>query len=445
MKQLVVILYLVFFTWLYSSAQQNPVNESISKQTWCLTEVMYHDVVNPPAAARFYAYSMYTGYEILTQLDPSAPAIRKNFHSSFSVKIPVHGPVDKKLAVLYGILETGKGIIPSGYLLEEKQEELIKSWKQNLEPAILNASIQFAKDIAQQVIAWSKTDGYFKLSTRARYTPSSTDSSWRPTPPEYMLAVEPHWRTIRTFFLDTVSQFRPVGPVVFSKDSGSAFMNMVREVYTTTRNISDEQKLIANFWDCNPFAVQFQGHMSIGLKKISPGGHWMGITGIVTEKAGLDFNKSMLLHTLVAMTLHDAFASCWDEKYRSNRIRPETAINRYIDPNWKPLLQTPPFPEYSSGHSVISTAVAELLTSYLGDQFSFTDTVETYIGLPARTFSSFRAAAAEARISRLYGGIHFRDAIENGGEQGRRIAEFIINRLKISFKANYNENTAGSR
>jgi hypothetical protein len=155
----------------------------------------------------------------------------------------------------------------------------------------------------------------------------------------------------------------------------------------------------------------------------------MGIVGIAAEQAGLDFNRTLLLHTLTALTLHDAFASCWDEKYRSNRVRPETVINRYIDSKWKPLLQTPPFPEYSSGHSVISTAVAEILTAFIGENFSFTDTVETYIGLPPRRFASFRAAAAEARISRLYGGIHFRDAIENGGEQGRRIGEFIISRL----------------
>ena len=208
-------------------------------------------------------------------------------------------------------------------------------------------------------------------------------------------------------------------------------MKLTREVYTTGMQLTEEQKLIADFWDCNPFAVQFQGHMSIGLKKISPGGHWMSITGIVSKQAALSFQNTMLLHTLVALTLHDAFISCWDEKYRSNRIRPETAINRYIDPKWKPFLQTPPFPEYSSGHSVISTAAAEVLTYFLGDQFSFNDSTETYIGIPSRKFSSFRSAAAEARISRLYGGIHFPDAIENGGEEGRNIGEFIIRKLQL--------------
>ena len=403
----------------------------VARRVWDLTEVMYHDVVNPPAAARFYAYSVMTGYEILSQLDKSLPSLQytiKEYPDIQVAAMPVS--INSDLAVLFGILETGRQIIPSGYLLEEKQRQLTDLFKQNgISADHINASVAFAKEIARQIVQYSRTDGYFKLSTRTRYTPFTADSCWRPTPPEYMAAVEPHWRTIRTFFLDSVQQFKPAAPVCFDKNNSSAFMVMVQEVVATTRQLSEEQKLIANFWDCNPFAVQFQGHMSIGLKKISPGGHWMGITGIACKKAGLDFKTSIQLHTLVALTLHDAFASCWDEKYRSNRIRPETAINRYVDAKWKPLLQTPPFPEYSSGHSVISTAAAELLTYFLGDNFSFIDSTETYIGLPARPFGSFRAAAAEARISRLYGGIHFRDAIENGGEQGRRIGEFIVRKL----------------
>jgi len=137
-----------------------------------------------------------------------------------------------------------------------------------------------------------------------------------------------------------------------------------------------------------------------------------------------------MVHAVVAATLMDAFIVCWDEKYQSSRIRPETVINRYIDPRWQPLLQTPPFPEYTSGHSVISTAVAEMLTYFLGDNFSFTDNTEVIFELPTRDFTSFRQAAEEASISRLYGGIHYRDAIENGQEQGRKVGEFIIGKLK---------------
>ena len=128
----------------------------------------------------------------------------------------------------------------------------------------------------------------------------------------------------------------------FSEAASSGFMKLTKEVYTTGVHLTQEQKMIADFWDCNPFAIQFEGHMSVGLKKISPGGHWMSITGIVCKQADLSFQNTMLLHTLVALTLHDAFVSCWDEKFRSNRIRPETAINMTIDPKWKPFLQTSP-------------------------------------------------------------------------------------------------------
>jgi hypothetical protein len=297
--------------------------------------------------------------------------------------------------------------------------------------SFMDSSLAFAKLVSRSIVQYSRTDGYFQLSTKKRYKPIDNESAWKPTPPEYMAAVEPYWGTIRCFFLDSAAEFKPVRAIEFNKDKSSGFYKLVKEVFDTTNQLTDEQKLVANYWDCNPFAVQFQGHMSIGLKKISPGGHWMSIAGIASQKAKLDFTNTLLIHTVVALTLHDAFISCWDEKYRSNRIRPETAINRYIDEKWKPFLQTPPFPEYSSGHSVISTAAAEVLTFFLGDNFSFTDTTETYIGLPARNFTSFRNAAAEARISRLYGGIHFRDAIENGGEQGKRTGEFILQKLRL--------------
>mgnify|MGYP005750623013 FL=1 len=171
--------------------------------------------------------------------------------------------------------------------------------------------------------------------------------------------------------------------------------------------------------------------MAIGVKKISPGGHWMGITGIATQKSKLSFSETAYIHALVGMTLHDAFVSCWKAKYDTNRIRPETAINQKVDQSWRPLLQTPPFPEYTSGHSVISTASAVVLTAYFGENFSFLDTSELYFGLPERPFNSFLEASQEAAISRLYGGIHFRDAIENGVEQGDKIARYILQQTQF--------------
>jgi hypothetical protein len=404
---------------------------SVQDQVWSLTEVMYHDVVNPPAAARFYSYSLLTGYEILSQLDGSLPAFQKKFRDYPSIDLAFErNKINKELAVYYGILETGKNIIPSGYLLEEKQQALLRAFS-DLSQEEIDSSISFAKKLAQKIIQYSRSDGYFKLSTMSRYKPAEGESYWQPTPPEYMPAVEPNWRTIRTFFLDSAKQCKPKEMESFNKEKTSSFYQLANEVYTTSNQLSEEQKLIANFWDCNPFAVQFQGHMSVGLKKISPGGHWMGITGIACKQKALDLEETLLVHTIIALTLHDSFICCWDGKYTFNRIRPETAINRYIDEKWQPLLQTPPFPEYPSGHSVISTSSAEVLTRFFGDDFAFNDTVETYLGLSARRFSSFYEAAAEARISRLYGGIHFRDAIENGAKEGEEIGRFIIGKTGI--------------
>ncbi len=105
-------------------------------------------------------------------------------------------------------------------------------------------------------------------------------------------------------------------------------------------------------------------------------------------------------------------------------------INKYLDERWEPFLQTPPFPEYTSGHSGISTAAATVLTDEFGDKFAFTDNVEADYGLPPRSFSSFKEASAEAAISRLYGGIHYRMAIEEGIGQGRKVGELVIERVR---------------
>jgi hypothetical protein len=172
------------------------------------------------------------------------------------------------------------------------------------------------------------------------------------------------------------------------------------------------------------------GHVEFGLKKMSPGGHWIGITGIACVKSRKSFQQTALIHTLASLALCDAFVCCWHEKYSSNRVRPETAIRRWINPSWKPFLQTPPFPEYTSGHSVISSACSVLLSEIFGYKFGYTDDTEAEFGLRPRKYNSFLQASGEAAISRLYGGIHYRDAVENGVLQGKNIGEFISRRLQ---------------
>src|SRR3990170_1470312 len=427
-----IFLCLSFCTYSQKPSLQQQDVQLLADNVFHLSEVMLHDVAAPVAASRFYAYSLLGAYEAThlgtgrlpninekINLNPEikSPAIPKNFNLSFSAN--------------YTMLQVGRYIMPSGSLLEEKQKNLVAYFKKKkkLSESTIKEHIAYSEEIARQVIAYAKTDDYNKLSTYTRYTPSKEEGHWYPTPPEYMGAVEPQWKTVRPFFLDSAGQFAPAPPVTFSKDSASAFYKLMREVYTIKKNLTKEQKEIANFWDCNPFAVTYSGHMAIGLKKISPGGHWMGITGIATKQANIPLDSAILVHTMIALTLHDAFISCWQEKYQSDRIRPETAINKLLDPRWRPLLQTPPFPEYTSGHSVASASVSVVLTYLLGDNFSFVDTSEIYFGLPSREFKSFYQAADEAAISRLYGGIHFRDACENGVLQGKQVGQFVLSNL----------------
>ena len=278
------------------------------------------------------------------------------------------------------------------------------------------------------ILKYAYADGFVRLSGLRRFTPSTGDEYWQPTAPGFMSAIEPNWNTLRTFILDSCSQFAGKGPHEYSRDTSSSFYKELEEVYVLGKNLSKEQSQIAMFWDCNPFALQQVGHLEFGLKKISPGGHWMGITGIACKEQKLTLSKTAYTHAIVAIGMADAFISCWNNKYKYNRVRPVTAIKKLIDQNWSPLLQTPPFPEYTSGHSVISTTASTILTYLFGDHFSFTDDTEVEFGLPTRKFKSFTMASQEAAISRLYGGIHFRDAIENGVREGGQIGKFVIAR-----------------
>lgn len=426
-----LLVWLLWSPFTEAEGARQDLSKHLQPTVFAVTMVMIHDVVNPPAASRFYTYCLLGAHEIVAQNQKSVVSPSAFVRAFETIRIENKQPYNYQIAALYCILETGRLILPSGYMLEEEQKKLTDRLRNEKYPeAVILQSIAVAQSVAKKIVTYASDDNYRKLSARTRYRPNKSDGFWYPTPPAYIEAIEPHWRTIRPMMLDSSSQFKPKPPVAFSKDTTSAFYKLAYDVYAVGNKLTDEQRFIASYWDCNPFAVNTSGHMSIGFKKISPGGHWMNITSLATMKAGLSFDKALVVESLVAMTLMDAFISCWDEKYRSNRIRPETVINRYISVRWQPLLQTPPFPEYTSGHSVISTAVAELLTFLMGDNFAFTDNTEVIFDLPERQFKSFRQASAEAAISRLYGGIHYRDAIENGQAQGKAIGDFVVQQLK---------------
>jgi hypothetical protein len=417
-----------------ASRPKDPEIDLYLSNLFYLTEVMVTDVASPPAAARYYAYATlasHIAWVSTAEIDVPDHLLNYFNKQGLDFKIETSQGINPYFVANYTLLETGAKMMPSGQKLLAKQNVLIEKFLKNkwITKKALGVNIAFAKAVSEKSIKFATADAFNRLSSYTRYTPLKGEGYWYPTPPAYMAAVEPEWRSLRTFFVDEINQFMPPPPAPFDLSEGSPFLNQMNEVYEVTSSLSEEQKLIANFWDCNPFKVDFSGHMAIGLKKISPGGHWVGIAGIACKKAKKSMGETIFIHTLLSMGLHDAFVSCWKEKYESNRIRPETAINRHLDPNWKPILQTPPFPEYTSGHSVVSKLSAVLLTSFFGEDFEFVDTSEVYFGLPERTFESFHQAAEEAAISRLYGGIHFKDAIVHGSVQGENIGKMILQKL----------------
>lgn len=401
-----------------------------------LTNVMVEDVTGPCAAARYYAYAGLAPYAILLQQAKPKKYSElygrlKAFPDLSSVKPAKE--IDLNFAALYALFRMGEELLPSGFTLEKPRNELINEakLKYRISDETIRESRAYADSIVKRLVRYAAKDGYVKTSGYLRYTPGKKPGSWKPTPPAYTEAYEPHWRTLRPFLLESADQFKPLPEVPYSTEKDSKFFSLTKEVYDTVKVLTKEQMHIANFWDCNPFFLNQKGHISFGTKKISPGGHWIGITGLACQQKKLSFEETVRWHALVGITMADAFISCWDEKYRSNRIRPETVINEQIDPAWRSFLQTPPFPEYTSGHSVVSASVATLLTKLSGGGFAYTDTTEVEFGVPKRSFKSFKHAASEAAISRLYGGIHFRDAIENGMKQGENIGNYAISKLNV--------------
>jgi hypothetical protein len=395
-----------------------------------MTGIMLHDVTNPPLASRFFSYACLSGYEIVSQNNSRFPRLYGILNGYPDLKRPdsISG-YSAALSALLAMSETAKKMQPSGKLLEDYQSALIDSLKkEGYSDKVIANSHKYAKWVSSQILAYARADRYNRISNFPRYTPVQKEGYWYPTPPAYFAAIEPFFNTVRPFLLDTCNQFKPIPPVAFSKEKGSPFLVMLQQNYNMT--LDDEKRAIAAFWDCNPFAVQDNGHLLVGLKKISPGAHWMGIAAIACKKDKKSFDESLQVFTMLSVGLTDAFICCWDEKFRSNRIRPETAIRKYIDPFWQPYLQTPPFPEYLSGHSTVSACASVILTHFFGENFEYVDDVEVPYGLPPRKFKSFQHAAEEAAISRFYGGIHFMDAIDEGLVAGKQVGQWVISKSR---------------
>ena len=397
-----------------------------------LTDVIVHDIFSPPQAARIYAYASIAGYEAGRHADPALVTTGDQLNGFTPVPQPeAAAEYAYPLAASVAILTVGRHLIFSEPMIEEYRGELEREFRATGMPEeVFDRSVAYGEAVAAHVIKYSDGDNYKQSRTFPKFSINNDPARWRPTPPDYMDGIEPHWLTIRPFLLDSAQQFKPLPPPEFDLTDGSEFKDDLLEVYNALDEEREERIAVASFWDCNPFVSHHRGHVMFATKKISPGGHWMGIAKTVAQSEDLAPAAALETYLRVSLALADGFISCWDEKYRSNLVRPETLINQYIDEDWQPALQTPPFPEYTSGHSVISRAAATAMTDLFGADFAYVDSVEVDWGLPSRRYDSFYAASEEAAISRLYGGIHYGPAIWEGVKQGQAVGDFVVGKLR---------------
>ena len=406
---------------------------------YCTTVKKLNDVVlqnnfPPMIASRNYVYASIAGYECVAAGDSNYHSLSGRISHMPAMPKPEAGKqIDYSLAALLSFVKVGNAVtFPEGVLMGYYNELKEKAKKAGMPADVLKNTIAFSDSISAAIMQWSKGDNYAQTRSASRYNITSDEGKWIPTPPAYGQAMEPHWCDIRPMILKASDQFvAPPPPAYNMKDTNTSFYKEAIEVKNVVENLTEEQKHIAEFFDDNPFEMQVKGHVMYATKKFSPPGHWLNIVGIAAEKSKADFNKTVASYMATSIALFDGFIVCWKSKFTHNSIRPETVINKYIDQDWQPYIQTPPFPSYVSGHSVISAASAETMSYFYGDQFAFTDTSLVEFGIKPRSFNSFREASLEANWSRLYGGIHFRSDLEQGNLLGKQIGEYIVQRLSL--------------
>jgi hypothetical protein len=400
-------------------------------QIYCvqkLTDVIVYDIFSPPVASRIYGYANLAYYEALRPGFPGTISLIKEMNGFGQLDSISNGKqYDFELSATVAFMKVAQKLVFSKDSLKKAEKELMKAFNTMQKP-VYERSVLWGESVARIILERAAKDNYSITRSMPRFSAFKEKGIWIQTPPDYADALEPYWKMISPLLMDSASQFKPPPPYPYNMEKSSPYYKELMEVYETSKKISGEMDTIAIFWDDNPFVSQHIGHLTYANKKMTPVGHWMGITSILCKEAKKDGISTARAFAITSAAIFDGFISCWDEKFRSKTLRPITVIREQLESEWNSLLQTPPFPEYTSGHSVISAAAATVLTRIFGEGFAFKDSSEMeYLGLK-RSFKSIEEASDEAGISRLYGGIHFRSAIDNGKGQGIKIGE-LYNRL----------------
>lgn len=421
-----LLLFLFVITSANSFAQKEKVLHQLNT---LLVNTVMEDLFTPPVASRIYVYPNIAFYQCIRQDDPSLPDAAGKLNGLKPLPAAPLQPVDHFVTACVSFSYVAQSLVGSEYKIENWRKAFADSLMHNADTALVKNSITYARLVADSIIAWTKRDNYLRSRAMMRYVIGKKAGDWQPTPLDYAQGLEPHWNTIRPLTLSGPSQFSPKEKLVFSMDKKSMFYKTMMECYTIGKNLDTVRKATALYWDDNPNVSANIGHLNYFIHKISPGGHWLMIAGQACAEKNIPVAKAAQAYTLTAIAVFDAFISCWDEKYKTNLIRPITIINRVVDKNWVPYIQTPPFPEFTSGHSVTSNAASTVLTALLGDNYEFTDKTEIPFGQGTRTFRSFYEASLESSTSRVYGGIHYPETARISVLQGKAIGKNVLQML----------------
>ncbi len=395
-----------------------------------LNYIIIYDIFTPPVASRVFAYSNLAAYEVLANEGKHFASLEGKVSGLNNIPHPAaNAAIDYPFASLIAFIKVGNQLTFSSdtmKILADSVKLLAKN--SGMPDDMFTNSVQYGNQVADSVISWSKSDNY--LQTRgAHFSVTGLEGHWSPTPPGYFEAVEPLWPTMRCMVMDSANMFPPPPSPTFSKDTASQFYKMAVDVMVTGNTLDSTKKWIANFWDCNGFKLHVEGHAMFATKAMTPPGHWMEIVGTISKNNNADFYKTVSAYTGAAIGMYDAFICCWYTKYKYDVIRPETYINKYINQDWMPYLQTPPFPEYNSAHSTISAAAATVLAGIYKGNTAFRDSSEREWGWPDRSFKNTDEAAIEVSYSRFYGGIHYKNSVLTAYDQGKKIGNLVMSKL----------------
>jgi PAP2 superfamily len=387
---------------------------------------------NSVVSNRSYAYVGLTLYESIAQGIPGYRSIASQLNGSLVVPKPESGkkyfwPASANAALAFiskNIFANTTASLVSA--IDSLESDFHNKFQTQATVEEIQRSAEYGKQVAAAIFEWSKTDGgheaYNKITSDS-YIPPIGPGLWVPTPPAFSKPFHPTWGTNRTFIPGLTASTQPDPPPSYSEAQGSGFFIAMSEIYTISQSLSREDSVIAKFWADLPANYNVPAHAANIVSQL-----------VLLKKLSLP--EAALLYCKHGIAGNEAIISCYKTKYQYNVVRPVTCIRNVLGHgNWNSLIPTPAFPEYTSAHAVVSAAMAVVLEDAFGRQFSFTD--HTYDNLyGARSFSSFEEYAKEAAMSRLYGGIHYRFAADEGLKQGKKVGA-LVNKLRFK-KENFN-------